>query len=99
MVDKARILSWHEEGVSVASIAGCLGRHWSSIKHLLAKAKELPANSIPDRKKGSGRPCVIDSYALKVVDRFVKKNPTATAGEIKAQVPEAGGSRRFHQAY
>jgi transposase len=88
MVDKARIVSWREAGVSVASIADCLGRHRSSIKRLLAKAKELPANSIPDRKKGSGRPPVINSYALKVLERFVKKNPTATAGEIKAQVPE-----------
>ncbi len=72
----------------MASIADRLGRHWSSIKRLLAKAKDLPANSILDGKKGSGRPCVINTYALKVLDRFVKKNPTATAGEIKAQVPE-----------
>jgi hypothetical protein len=57
-------------------------------KCLPAKEKDLPANSIPDRKKGSGRPCVINSYALNVLDRFVKKNPTATAGEIKAKVPE-----------
>jgi hypothetical protein len=78
MVDKARILSWREEGVLVASISDRLGHHRLSIKRFLAKAKDLPANSIPDRKKGSGRPCVINSYALKVLDRFVKKNPTAT---------------------
>jgi hypothetical protein len=75
MVDKARILSWREEGALVASIADRLGHHRSSIKRLLAKAKELPANSIPDRKKGSGRPCVINSYALKVLDRKIPQQP------------------------
>jgi hypothetical protein len=83
--------------VSVVSIADRLGCHQSSIKRLLAKAKDLPASSIPERNKGSGRPCVIDSYALKVLDRFVKKIPTETAGEIKAQV--AGDGCRFREAY
>jgi hypothetical protein len=88
MVNKARILSWRKEGVLVASITDRLGRYRSSIKRLLAKARDFLASSIPERKKGSGRPCVINSYALKMLDRFVEKNPTATTGEIKAQVLE-----------
>jgi hypothetical protein len=69
--------------VSVASIAESLGRHRSSIKCLLVKARDLFAHSIPDRKKGSVRPSVINSHAMKVLERFVRKNPTATAGDIK----------------
>jgi hypothetical protein len=74
--------------VSVASIADRLGRHRSSIKRLLVKARDLFARSIPDRKKGSVRPFVINSHAMKVLERFVRKNPTATAGNINEQVPE-----------
>jgi transposase len=76
--DKARIVSWREEGVPVAIIAERLGRHQSSIKRLLVKAKSLPPRSIPARKKGSGRPAVISKDALKILERFVKKNPAAT---------------------
>jgi hypothetical protein len=62
IVDKARILSWRKKGVSVASITDHLGRHRSSIKYLLAKARDLLAGSIPERKKVSEQPCVINSY-------------------------------------
>jgi hypothetical protein len=87
--DKARIESWREEAVPVAIIAERLGRHRSSIKRLLMKAKSLPPRSIPARKKGSGHPAVISKDALKILERFVKKNPAATAGDIKENVPEA----------
>jgi transposase len=86
--DKARIVSWREEGVSATVIADRLGRHRSSIKRLLAKARALPPRAIPERKKGSGRPATITSSDLKILERFVKKNPRATAGDIKEQVPE-----------
>ncbi len=87
-VEKARILSWREEGVSVDVIAERLGRHQSAIFRLLNKAKNLPPLQSPERKKGSGRPKKIPGHALKILERFVKKNPLATAGDIKQQVPE-----------
>jgi hypothetical protein len=86
--DKAQIVSWREEGVPVAIIAECLGHYWSSIKRLLVKAKSLPPRSISARKKASGRPSVISKHALKILERYVKKNPAATAGNIKDNVPE-----------
>jgi transposase len=90
-VEKARILSWREEGVSVDVIAERLGCHRSAIFRLLNKAKNLPPLQIPERKKGSGRPKKIPGHALKILERFVKKNPLATAGDIKQQVPEVSG--------
>jgi hypothetical protein len=86
--DKARILSWQEEGVSVGIIANRLGCHRSAIFCLLNKTKYLAHRQIPERKKGSGIPKKIPGHALKVLERFVKKNPCATAGDIKQQVPE-----------
>ncbi len=37
---------------------------------------------------GSERPSVIKKHAMKVLERFVRKNPTATTCNIKEQVPE-----------
>jgi transposase len=94
--DKARVVSWREEGVPVAVIADRLGRHRSSIKRLLAKARALPPRSIPARKKGSGRPAIIPKHGLKVMERFVRKHPMATAGDIKEQVPEVAAVSLRH---
>ncbi len=86
--DKARILAWKEDGVSVAEIADRLGHHRSSILRLIAKAKSLPPRSIPARKKGSGRPPIIIKHGLKYMERYVRKNPWANASDIKEKVPE-----------
>jgi hypothetical protein len=64
MLDKARILSLREDGVSVMVIAVRLGYHDSSIKHLLVKARELPDRSILDRKMDSGWLSVITKNAM-----------------------------------
>jgi hypothetical protein len=74
--------------VLVAIIADRLGRHRLPIKRLLAKAKTLPPRSIPTRKKGSGCAAVISKHALKVMERFEKKNLVATASDFKEKVPE-----------
>ncbi len=71
-----------------SAIADCLGRHWLSVKCLLAKTKALPKEVIPERKKGSGHPAMIKSYALKVLERYLKKNPRSTARIVKQEVPE-----------
>ncbi len=60
----------------------------SSIKHLLTKSMALPKDIIPERKKGSSRPTTIRSHALKILERYVKKNPCSTACIIKQEVPE-----------
>jgi transposase len=89
--EKVRIISWREEGVSATTIADRLGRHRSSIKRLLAKARVLPKYAIPERKKGSGRPATLPSHALKVLERYVKKYPRSSARIIKQEVPEMAG--------
>jgi transposase len=94
--NKARILAWKEDGVSAAEIAERLGRHRSSILGLLAKAKSLPSRSIPARKKGSGRPPIITKHGLKCIERYVRKNPWATAGDIKEKVPEVAAIGLSH---
>jgi hypothetical protein len=45
---------------------------------------------------GSEWPCVIKKHAMKVLERFVRKNPTATAGDIKEQVPEVAAVSMKH---
>ncbi len=52
------------------------------------KAKSLPPRSIPAMKKGSGHPAVISKHVLKILERYLKKNPVATAGNIKENVLE-----------
>jgi IS30 family transposase len=84
--EKVRIMAWREEGVSTSAIADRLGRHRSSVKRLLAKTKALPKDVIPERKKGSDRPVMIKSHALKVLERYVKKNPRSTARIVKQEV-------------
>jgi hypothetical protein len=74
--------------VSAAEIADQLGCHRSSILRLLTKGKSLPPRSIPARKKGSGHPPIITKHGLKCLERYVRKNPWATAGDIKEKVPE-----------
>jgi hypothetical protein len=75
-------------GSPISAISDCLGRHWLSVKCLLAKTKALPKEFIPERKKGSGHPAMIKSYALKVLERYLKKNPRSTAHIVKQEVPE-----------
>jgi hypothetical protein len=85
--DKARIVTWREEGVPVAIIAEHLGRHRSLIKRLLVKAKSLTPRSIPARNKGSGCPAMISKYALKILERYTKKKPVATLKKICRKLP------------
>jgi hypothetical protein len=52
----------------------------------------LPPCSILAREKGSGHPAVIPKHALKVLERFVKKNPHTTEGDIKEKVKEVAAT-------
>ncbi len=86
--EKVRIMALREERVSTSPIADCLGRHRSSVKRLLAKTKALPKDVIPERRKDSGRPAMIKSHALKVLERYVKKNSRSTDHIVKQEVLE-----------
>jgi hypothetical protein len=48
--DKARILSWREEGVLVTAIANRLGRYLSSIIRFLVQVQAPPTLSLPGKR-------------------------------------------------
>jgi transposase len=86
--DKARILSWKEDGMSTAEIAKRLGRHRASIDRLWAKSKGLPKFVIPQRKIGSGRPKKMTNVMRKMLKRQAVKFPEMTAADLQNSVPE-----------
>jgi transposase len=63
------------------------GRNRTTINRLLAAAKKLPVNSIPKRKKGSGRPRKVTPQVLKMLKMQIDKYPFMTAGQLRATVP------------
>jgi hypothetical protein len=54
----------------------------------VVKSRALPKDIIPKRKKGSGHPTMIKSHALKVLEKYVRKNLRLTARIIKQEVPK-----------
>jgi hypothetical protein len=48
------------------------------------------------KEKGFRGPAVISKYALKILERYVKKNLGATAGDIKENVPEVAAVSLRH---
>ena len=80
-VEKARILSWREEGVSVDVIAERLGRHRSAIFRLLNKAKNLPLCKFLRGKRaleGQKRSQAMPSRSLSDLSRKTPWPPPAT---------------------
>ena len=69
--EKARILAWAEEGMSMKEIGSCMGRHQSAIHWVSAKAKGLPKFAILIRKKGSGRPKRLTRHVLGVMNKQI----------------------------
>ena len=55
-VERAKAIAWSQEKVCQADIAKRLKVGKRSIGRLIAKHKQGPKESIPRRKKGSGRP-------------------------------------------
>ena len=51
----------------------------------------LPPNTIPERKKGSGRPRKTSKMTDAMLKREVMVSPTVTAGELKAMHPHVLG--------
>ena len=53
--EKARILAWRQEKVSIKEICACSGRAKSTVMNLLTSAKGLPPNKVPKHRFGGGR--------------------------------------------
>ena len=53
--EKARILAWRQEKVTITVICEWSGRGKATITRLLAAAKELPNGTVPKHKFGGGR--------------------------------------------
>ncbi len=86
--DKASILAYIDAGLSTKEIMAKTGRHKTTINRLLGAARKLSDNSIPERKKGSGRPRKATDDVLKVLKRQITKYPLMNAGQLRASVPE-----------
>jgi transposase len=55
-IERAKAVAWSQEKVSQADIAKRLNVGKRSIGRLIARHKQRTEESIPRRKKGSGRP-------------------------------------------
>jgi transposase len=86
--EKARIMAWKEEGISLEAIAQRLGRHRSSIDRLINPARDLKDGQLPERMGGSGRPRKLSKVVLAIIQRQIVKYPMMTAADLKSSLPE-----------
>jgi IS30 family transposase len=54
--EKAKIIAWNEEGLSLRVIAACLGRDKATINRIINKARQQETKDVPVRKEGSAGP-------------------------------------------
>lgn len=85
--EKARILAWKMENVSTKEISSRTGRGQSTIRRLVATARDLPPNVVPPRKPVPGRPRKTSKFTDKILRRETLNNPEITAGELKRSHP------------
>jgi transposase len=86
--EKAAIISYKKAGMKTKEIIAHTGRNTTTITCILAASRALPDQSIPQRKKGSGRPRKVTEIVLKSLKRQIKKYSAMTAGQLKARVLE-----------
>ena len=86
--EKARIIAWREENVSIKKICRRSGRNKATVMRLLAAARGLPPNIVPEHKIIAGRPRKTTEATDKLLKREVMKNPRVTAGQLKSDHPE-----------
>ena len=55
-----------------------------TLRRVLAAAKASPEDPVPKRKKTSGRPAKVMATTLIVMRRHLVRDPTLTAGQLKA---------------
>jgi len=89
--EKSRALAWASLKMSTKVIAQKMGRSQRSIQKLLLAARDLPENTTPKRKPGSGRPKSLTNTDLRVIKRFVIANPTITAARLKIELSAVVG--------
>lgn len=85
--EKARILAWKAENVSTKEISRFAGRGESTIRRLVATARDLPPNVVPPRKPVPGRPRKTSKATDNLLRRESLKDPEITAGELKRSHP------------
>jgi transposase len=85
---KAKIMAWHENGLSSRKIAAHLGRDQSTIVRVAQNSKKLEGGTVPERKKGSGRPKKVTKTHLGMIRRQIMKYPSMTASDLRQTVPE-----------
>ncbi len=87
--EKTSIIAFSDAGLPTKEIIVKTSRNKTTINHLLAAAKKLSDNSIPQRKKGSGRPRKkVTKDVLILLKRQITKYPYMTAAQLKTSVPE-----------
>lgn len=89
--EKSRALAWAAIGISTKEIALRMGRSQRSVQRLILAARDLPTNTIPKRKAGSGRPWTISKSDMRILKRHVIAYPTITAARIKIELPKIVG--------
>lgn len=85
-IERAKAIAWSQERVSQADIAKRLKVGKRTIERLIAKHKQGPEESIPRRKKGSGRPKKITKGEIKKIKKAIEENPMLTSKEIKTKL-------------
>ena len=85
-IERAQTIAWSQEKVSQADIAKRLNGGKRSIGRLIARHKQRPEESIPRRKKGSGRPKKITKGERQKIKKIIEKNPMLTNKEIKTKL-------------
>ena len=85
--EKARILAWKTESVSMKEISRRTGRGESTIRRLVATARFLPLNVVPPQNPVPGRPRKTFKHTDNILRRETLNNPEITADELKRSHP------------
>ena len=86
--EKARILAWTQEKVSMKEICARSGRAKLTVMKLLASAKGLPPNKVHKHRFGGGRKKKTSNATDTLIKREVLKNPRLKALELRNLHPE-----------
>ncbi len=94
--EKASIIVYSDAGLTTKEIIVKTGRNKMTINRLLSAAKKLSDNSIPQRKKGSGRPRKVTKDVLILLERQITKYLYMTVAQLKNFGAGAGGHTVQH---
>ena len=94
--EKARILAWRQEKVSIKEICARSRRAKSTVMKLLASAKGLPPNKVPKHRFGGGRKKKTSNATDTNKKGGAKKSTTDSPGAKKFASRTAGKCCRVH---